>query len=86
MPTIVILFIFAVGGILGNDFQKILLMYDPSIYSTSDVISTYVYRSGIVGSSQSYSAAAGLFLSVISLMLLAATNYIAKRFGETSLW
>lgn len=86
MPTIAILFIFAVGGILGNDFQKILLMYNPAIYSTADVISTYIYRSGIEGASQSYSAAVGLFLSVISIVLLASTNFLAKRFGETSLW
>lgn len=86
MPTIVILFIFAVGGVLGNDFQKILLIYNPATYSTSDVISTYIYRSGIEGANQSYSAAVGLFMSVISLILLAATNFLAKRFGETSLW
>lgn len=86
MPTIVILFIFAVGGVLGNDFQKILLIYSPATYSTSDVINTYVYRSGIEGASQSYSAAVGLFMSVISLILLAVTNFLARRFGETSLW
>lgn len=86
LPTIMILFIFAVGGILGNDFQKILLIYNPSTYSTSDVISTYVYRSGIEGASQSYSAAVGLFMSVLSLILLAITNYLSKKFGETSLW
>lgn len=86
LPTIVILFIFAVGGILGSDFQKILLMYNPSIYSTADVISTYIYRAGIEGASQSYSAAVGLFMSVISVVLLAITNFLAKRFGETSLW
>lgn len=85
-PTIVILFIFAVGGILGNDFQKILLMYSPATYSTADVISTYVYRSGIEGSSQSYATAVGLFTSALSLVLLAATNLLAKKLGETSLW
>lgn len=86
LPTIVILFIFAVGGILGNDFQKILLMYSPAVYSTADVISTYVFRSGIEGASQSYASAVGLFMSVISLALLAAANYIARKTGETSLW
>lgn len=85
-PTIVILFIFAVGGILGNDFQKILLMYNPLTYETSDVIGTYVYRSGIEGTSQSYASAVGLFMSVISLGLLTVTNKISKKFGETSLW
>lgn len=85
-PTIVILFIFAVGGVLGNDFQKILLIYTPATYSTSDVISTYVYRAGIEGASQSYSAAVGLFMSVVSVILLVITNFLAKKLSETSLW
>lgn len=86
IPTIVILFIFAVGGIVGSDWQKILLIYAPTTYNTSDVISTYVYRSGIEGSSQSYAAAVGLFNSVISLALIIGANTLAKKVGETSLW
>lgn len=86
LPTVVILFIFAIGGVLGNDFQKILLMYDPSTYSTADVIGTYVYRSGIEGASQSYSSAVGLFMALISLLILTITNKTAKKLGETSLW
>ncbi len=86
IPTIVILFIFAVGGILGNDFQKILLMYNPVTYETADVISTYVYRQGIEGASFSYASAVGLFMSVISLIFIVVTNKISKKFGETSLW
>jgi len=85
-PTVLILFIFAVGGILGNDMQKILLIYSPATYSTSDVISTYVYRHGIEGTSQSYSAAVGLSMSVISLLFLVITNYVCKILGENSLW
>lgn len=86
MPTIIILLIFAVGGIVGNDWQKILLIYNPATYTTSDVISTYVYRSGIEGASQSYASAVGLFNSVVSMILLVSTNYIARKAGETSLW
>ena len=86
LPTIVILFIFAVGGVLGNDYQKILLIYSAATYSTSDVINTYVFRAGIEGANQSYAAAVGLFSSVISLVLLVITNYLAKKTGETSLW
>jgi len=86
LPTVTILFIFAVGGIIGNDFQKILLIYSPSTYSVADVISTLVYRAGIEGASQSYATAVGLFNSVLSLFLLASTNYIAKKSGEISLW
>ncbi|MCL2528385.1 MAG: ABC transporter permease subunit, partial [Defluviitaleaceae bacterium] len=86
LPTIIILFIFAMGGILGNDWQRILLMYNPAIYSTADVVGTYVYRIGIEGGSQSYAAAVGLGMSVIGVIFLVVTNYVCKKLGETSLW
>lgn len=88
LPTIMILFILAVGGILGSDFQKILLMYSPYTYETADVISTYIYRVGIesAGSNFSYASAVGLFSAVISLIFLTATNRIAKSLSEYSLW
>ena len=86
LPTIIILFIFSIGGILGNDFQKILLIYNPRTYSTSDVISTYVYRMGIEGSSFSYSSAVGLLSTVISLFFLIGANYLSKKASDTSLF
>jgi putative aldouronate transport system permease protein len=85
-PTIVILFIFAVSGIVGNDWQKILLIYNEATYSTADVIGTYVYRVGITQTSYSYAAAVGLFMNIVSFLLLMITNYIARMLGETSLW
>lgn len=86
LPTIVVLLIFAVSGVVGNDFQKILLMYNPTIYETADVINTYVYRAGLENSQFSYSAAVGLTMSLVSFVLLVITNAIAKRVNETSLW
>lgn len=88
LPTIMILFILAVGGILGSDFQKILLMYSPFNYETADVISTYIYRVGLeaVGSNFSYAAAVGLFQAVIALVFLVVTNKLAKSLSEYSLW
>ena len=85
-PTIQILFIFAVGGIMGNNFEKILLMYSPITYETADVISTYVYRKGILGGQFSYSSAVVQFKSVISLSLIFLTNYISKKIGSESLY
>ena len=85
-PTIQILFIFAVGGILGNNFEKILLMYSPITYETSDVISTYVYRKGILGGQFSYSSAVSQFKSVISMSLILLTNYINKKLKAESLY
>jgi len=86
IPTIIVLFIFAVGGILGNDFQKILLMYNPSTYETADVISTYIYRQGILGASFSYASAVGLFSSVVSFVFLITANKLSQKISETSLW
>lgn len=85
-PTITILFIMAVGGVLGTDFQKILLLYNPRVYSTADVVSTYVYRSGIEGSSFSYASAVGLLLNIISLVFLVGANWISRKAGDTSLF
>ena len=85
-PTITIMLILAVGGILGNDFQKILLMYKPGLYEVADVVSTYVYRAGIEGANYSYSTAIGLFLSVISFIFLYSTNKLSKILGDTYLW
>jgi putative aldouronate transport system permease protein len=86
MPTIVILLILRVGGILGNDYMKILLMYSPATYETADVISTYVYRAGLENASFSYAAAVGLMQNIISMIFLITTNYISKKVNETSLW
>ena len=84
--TIVILLILAVGGILGNDYQKILLMYSPLTYKTADVISTYVYREGILGGGYSYTTAIGLFNSLISLVLVLGTNWLARKISDTSIF
>ena len=86
LPTATILLIFAISSIVGNDYQKILLIYNTATYRTADVINTFVYRVGVNGTSYSFAAAAGLFSSVLSCILLILANAFAKRFGETSLW
>ena len=88
LPTISILFILAVAGILGNDYQKILLMYSPRTYSTADVVNTYVYRYGIetAGNHLSYSSSVGLLVNVVSLVFLIIANTVTGRLSETSLF
>ena len=88
LPTVAILFIMSVGGIVGNDMQKILLMYTPRIYETADVISTYVYRNGLENASgnMSYSSAVGLLSNVVALLFLLITNFVAKKAGDISLF
>jgi putative aldouronate transport system permease protein len=85
-PTIVILFIFAIGGILNADTQKILLLYNAQTYETADVIGTYVYREGLLGARFEYSTAIGLFQTIINFIFLVATNQIAKKLNDTSLF
>ncbi len=84
-PTIAILFILECGSIMGNDFQKILLLYRPLTYETADVISTYVFRAGVRGGAFSYSTAAGFFTSAVSCLCVLLANYVSRRLGETSL-
>lgn len=86
MPTVTILLIFAVSGILGSDFQKIILLYTPQTYAVADVIGTYTYREGILGAKFEYTTAIGLFNSLVSFVLLSIANFISKRASETSLW
>ncbi|MCR8633029.1 ABC transporter permease [Paenibacillus radicis (ex Xue et al. 2023)] len=86
MPTIIILFILKMGSMMNVGFDKIFLLYNPITYETSDVISTYVYRKGILEANYSFSAAVGLFNSVINFVLLVATNQFSKKVNETSLW
>lgn len=85
-PTITILFILNLGGLLSVGFEKVLLLQNPLNMQTADVISTYVYRVGLLGGQFSYSSAIGLFNSVINFVLLLAANTLARRMGETSLW
>ena len=84
--TIIIMLIFRIGDLLSVGSESIILMYNPAIYETSDVISTYVYRRGLVEAQYSFGAAVGLFDAIIGLALIAIANTLAKRYSETSLW
>ncbi|NOU62682.1 ABC transporter permease subunit [Paenibacillus sp. LMG 31461] len=86
MPTVMILFIMQCGQIMAVGFEKVFLMQNDVNISASDIISTYVYRSGVLGAQYSFSAAVGLFNSVINLILLIVVNRISKRLTNTSLW
>jgi putative aldouronate transport system permease protein len=85
-PTTIILLIFALGGILGTDFQKIILLYSPETYSVADVIGSYVYRQGILGAQYEYTTAIGLFMSIISFIILYLTNRVSRKVSDTSLF
>ena len=84
--TIFILLIFAIGGLLNANTEFILLMYNPGIYETSDVIGTYIYRVGLQGGQFSKTTAIGMFMQVINFSLLYAANAISRKVNNFSLW
>ena len=86
VPTIIVMFILRMGSMFTVGFEKIILLYNPVTYVTADVISTYVYRTGILKSDFSFSTAVDLFNSIINFILLLAFNKISQKITETSLW
>ncbi|PRY44518.1 ABC transporter permease [Umezawaea tangerina] len=85
-PTMVTLLILNTGTFMAIGFEKILLLYNPLTYPTADVISTYLFRVGLVSNNFSYAAAIGLFESAIGLALVLSANAISRRTVGTSLW
>ena len=85
-PTITILFIFAVGGLMASGHEKIILLYNSLTYDTADVIATYVYRRGIREASYSFATAVGLMSSVVNFGLLWITNKVTKKFSDISVF
>lgn len=86
LPTIVILLILRIGSMMNIGFEKIILLYNASIYDTADVISSFVYRRGILEANYSYSTAVGLFNSVINFSLLIVANFASRHISGNSLW
>ncbi|MFC6465286.1 ABC transporter permease [Marinilactibacillus sp. GCM10026970] len=85
-PTIIILLILRMGSLLSVGFEKILLLYSPSTFSVADVISTYVYRMGLLNADYSYAAAIGLLNTLVNLTLLLLTNHISKKVAGSGLF
>lgn len=86
LPTVVTMLILRIGGLMNVGYEKIILLYNPVTYETADVISSFVYRKGILERGYSYSAAVGLFNSVINCILLFFANWVSRRLNNTSLW
>ena len=87
LPTVVILFILALGRIMEVGYQKIILLYTGATYETADVIATFVYRRGLIQSDFSYATAVGLFTSVIGILFVVSANRISRSLGGgVSLW
>jgi putative aldouronate transport system permease protein len=85
-PTMVTLLILNIGMFLNVGFEKVLLLYNPLTYETADVISTYLYRVGLVSNNFSYAAAIGLFQAIIGLVMVLSANLVSRRVVGASLW
>lgn len=84
--VISIQFLLTVGRLLTVGYEKIILLYNGATYETADVISTYVYRRGLIEANYSYGAAVSIFQAVIALILVITANRAARKIGQTSLW
>ena len=78
MPTVVIMLIMRIGSLMNANQDKILLLYNPLIYETSDVIGTFVYRKGLLEADYGYSTAVGLFNSAVNVVLLFIANGVSR--------
>ncbi len=85
-PTILVLLIMGLGGIINVGYEKILLMQNALNLSSSEVLSTFIYKVGLINSDYGYSTAAGLFNSVISMILLLCANRVSKKIAGYSMW
>ena len=86
MPTVIILLILRFGGILNVGFEKVLLLYSEATYEVADVISTYVYRRGILNAAYSFSTAVGLFNSLVNVFFLLTANALSRKFTDSKLF
>ncbi len=86
MPTIVITLILNSGAIMSVGFEKAFLMQNPLNTGVSEIISTYIYKVGLISSEYGYSTAVGLFNSVVNCILLLTVNQVAKKMGQSSIW
>jgi putative aldouronate transport system permease protein len=86
VPVIVILFVLNLGNMLEIGYQKIILLYNPMVYDTADVINSFVYRRGVLGADFSFATAVGLFQSAVGFVLVVIANRLARKYSETSLW
>lgn len=86
LPTIVVMFIMKIGNLLNVGYESIILLYQPATYETADVISTYVYRSGLIDGRYDFATAVGLFNSIVALVLVISANKISRKLTESSLW
>jgi len=80
------LLILRIGSVMSVGFEKIILLYNPLTYEAAEVISTYVYKKGLIDMNYSFSTAVGLFNSIINCALLIIANFVSRKVNGTSIW
>ncbi|MDD6805028.1 MAG: ABC transporter permease subunit [Clostridiales bacterium] len=85
-PTIVVLLIMNLGNILGSSFDRPFALQNNLVMNVADVLSTFVYRTGIKGLQFSLTTAVGLFQSVVGVFFLLMANWISRKLGERGIW
>ena len=85
-PVITIMLIFALRGIIMDDFDQIFNLYNVAVYNVGDVLSTYVYRKGLIEMKYSFATAVGLFKTVVGFIFIITANAITKRINEYGIW
>ena len=86
LPTISILFVLRMGGILNVGYEKVLLLYTTNTYDVADVFSTYTYRMGLENQKYSLSTAVGLFNTVVNIFFLLLTNFVSRKTVQSGLF
>lgn len=85
-PTIVILLIFSISGILNAGFDQVYLLQNPLVLGVGEILDTYVYKVGLTQARYSYSTAVGLFKSIIGFILIMSTNWVAKKVSNSGIF
>jgi len=86
LPTIIMMLILRMGGVMSLGSEKVLLLYTESTYKTADIISTYTYRKGMIEADFSFSTAVGLFNSVVNVIFLVSANVLAKKVTDVGMF
>lgn len=86
MPTIIVMLILKIGSMLNVAFETVLLLYQPATYQTSDVISTYVYRTGVINQNFGLATAVGLFNAIVAMLLVYIANTVSKKVANLGIW
>jgi len=84
--TFFIMLILSLGRVLDAGHDQIIALYSQPVYDVADVLSTYVYRTGVTSMKYSYSSAVGLFSSLVGLIMISFSNWLSRKYSETSVW